>query len=190
MGIRNVNVMCDLETLGVRPGSKILSIGAVVFGPQGLGPEFYVEVSRDFQGTLVEDPETVSWWSLQPSDVRDRLFNPDPRKPFLSSALFDFNEWLDGLTLTSADGPAEVAMWGNGATMDNSLLRFAYKSVNGPKDTAWPWWNDFCYRTLKNLRPDVKLERADTRSKHHALWDAQHQALHAIQLMKALQLWV
>ena len=36
-----IHVMCDLETLGRRPGCKLLSIGAVVFGPKGLGAEFY-----------------------------------------------------------------------------------------------------------------------------------------------------
>lgn len=52
------DVMVDLETLGTRPGCKILSIGAVEFGvgpdynEDGLGAEFYVEVQRAHQGNL------------------------------------------------------------------------------------------------------------------------------------------
>jgi DNA polymerase III epsilon subunit-like protein len=36
------DVMIDLETLGRRPGCAILSIGAVEFGPAGLGRELYI----------------------------------------------------------------------------------------------------------------------------------------------------
>jgi hypothetical protein len=35
------NVMIDIETLGTRPGSVILSIGACRFGADGIGEEFY-----------------------------------------------------------------------------------------------------------------------------------------------------
>lgn len=188
MEIRNINVMCDLETLGKAPGCKILSVGAVVFSVNGLGQEFYMEATRDFQGTLSEDPDTLAWWATQDPEVRDRLFGHDARRPYLSSVLFDLNEWLTNLVTNSEGGVAEIAMWGNGAVFDNAILRAAYKAVSGPKEPAWPWFNDFCYRTLKNLRPDVKRER--TLPKHHALWDAKHQALHAIELMKALGVWV
>jgi len=186
--VRKIHVMCDLETLGKAPGCKIVSIGAVEFSSAGLGHEFYMEVTRDFQGTLNEDPSTLEWWAAQPSEVRDRLFEHDARRPFLSSALFDFNEWLVSLSTQSQGGPAEIALWGNGATFDNSILRYAYTAVGGPKEPAWPWFNDFCYRTLKNLRLDVQLER--TSPKHHALCDAKYQALHAIELMKAIGVWV
>lgn len=39
-----MNIMVDLETLGTKPNSAILSIGAVAFDDQGLHDEFYCNV--------------------------------------------------------------------------------------------------------------------------------------------------
>ena len=41
------DVMVDLETWGTKPGCAIISIGAVSFGPDGLGEEFYTALDRD-----------------------------------------------------------------------------------------------------------------------------------------------
>lgn len=184
----DIDVMMDLETLGKVPGSKILSIGAVVFSARGLGPEFYIEINRDYQSTLTEDPDTLAWWAKQAPEVRDRLLAPSPSKPYLSSALFDYNEWLESLARQSLEGPGNLLMWGNGAAFDNALMNVAIARSSGPKIPAWSYRNDRCYRTLKSLRPDIPFVPFGTH--HNALDDAKGQALHAVELMKALGVWV
>jgi hypothetical protein len=91
----------------------------------------------------------------------------------LGNALIHFAEWMRG----------EVNVWGNGAAFGNVILRSAYAACG--LLPPWEFWNDRCYRTLKNLRPDIKLERSGTH--HNALDDAITQAEHAVVILSALK---
>lgn len=172
------NVMVDLETLGRRAGCAILSIGAVAFDPEEelLGPEFYRVVQRQNQleyGDLHEDPSTVHWWMQQSVEAKQVLVDCEgPSSMPLRETLELFNIYLSGFP--------SVKVWGNGADFDNAILISLY-AATGVKQ-GWPWANGRCYRTLKSLKPWIKLERHGTF--HNALDDAKTQALHAIELMK------
>jgi exodeoxyribonuclease VIII len=81
--------------------------------------------------------------------------------------------------------PKDFLVWGNGADFDLPILSAAYVAAGfgGP---PWKPYNGRCYRTLKNLRPDVpRPERRGTA--HNALDDAVFQAEHAIALLAALR---
>lgn len=180
-----IDVMIDLETLGRRPGCKILSLGAVVFTKQGLTKEFYTEVQRSHQGFLTVDPATVAWWEEQDPEVSDRLFTNQDKKPTLRSMLTEFDAWLSSVAEVNDRGELGVRIWGNGADFDNAILQVAYEAM--AKEPSWPFWNNRCYRTLKGLATVIKLER---RGPHHnALHDATSQAAHAIKLLNFLQAW-
>lgn len=178
--------MVDLETAGKRPGCKILSIGAVVFGPAGMGAEFYVEVNRSEQGALHEDPSTLEWWAKQEAAARDRLFSDGEHKLSLPAALIAFNEFIARNSAVDAKGGLMADMWGNGSDFDNVILMAAYDATG--IEQGWPYWGSRCYRTLKGLKPAVKLVRQGVH--HNALDDAKTQAEHAVRLHKELGLWV
>lgn len=166
-------VMVDLETLGSGSNAVIISIGAVEFDPdtETLGREFYVLVDPQscVDAGLKVDVGTVVWWMKQ-SDQARSAFN---RKGYtLAEALQHFTDWY----------PAGAPLWGNGATFDNVIMTNAYKAVG--RDQPWKFWDDRCYRTLKNLLPHVTLERSGTH--HNALDDAKTQAVHANKLLAAL----
>lgn len=172
------DVMLDLETLGTAPGSVILSIGAVAFDPETgeLGPEFHVHVdSRISDYGLKVDVSTVVWWASQSDDARRRVFSPEGGGVDPGTAVDRFALYLEQFG-------AEVKVWGNGAAFDNVLLRCAIEATSRP--VPWKHWNDRCYRTLKNLRRDVGVERVGTH--HDALDDARTQALHACVIFKAM----
>lgn len=174
------HIMVDLETLGNKPGCKILSIGAVFFDQTGLQQEFYSEIKRDFQGALFEQQLTVDWWAAQDGASRDRLFSGQEDKPLLKSVLQSFNEYI------KSGNDTEVCLWGNGADFDNAILQvaFADSAVIVP---AWKFYNNRCYRTLKGLVPSIKVERLGIH--HHALDDAKTQATHAVKLLTHLKAW-
>lgn len=175
--------MVDLETLGTRPGCKIVSIGAVVFSPLGLGEEFYSEIKINGQGSLVADPETLAWWEKQDPELQKLLWGRQREKPSLRIALLNFNEWLKSVSPLDEKGHRQVCLWGNGADFDNPILLFAFHEVTSCKP-AWEFWNNRCYRTLKSLVPTMKLVREGTH--HNALDDAKSQAFHAIKLLEVL----
>lgn len=181
-----INIMVDLETLGTTPGCRIVSLGAVEFGSNGLGAQFYAEAKITYQGTLVTEAQTVKWWEDQPENVRNRLFDGQEGKPFLKTVLADFEAWLEQIAGRDDKGNLRVNVWGNGSDFDNAILAVAYKDV-ADKNLPWPFWNNRCYRTLKNLVPNVKLVRQGTL--HNALDDAKSQAEHAVRLIESINGW-
>jgi 3' exoribonuclease, RNase T-like len=175
------HVMVDLETLGNKPGCKIMSIGAVVFGPSGLGAEFYMRIQRKSQGLLIEDPDTMEWWSKQSPEARAEIFGDDEARDAmpLGFVLFEFNEFLERVSNKDAKGNFDTHLWGNGADFDNAILQVALSAMD--LEPSWKFWNNRCYRTLKGLYPGIKLNRAGTH--HNALDDAKSQAEHAVRIL-------
>lgn len=169
------HVMVDLETLGNRPGCAILSIGAVAFGPHGLGAEHYSVVNRANQKEfgLHEDQSTLDWWAGQSEAAREVLLQSGESGLQLPKALNDFNLYL------AQFGMSSVKLWGNGSDFDNAILISCYAATK--QQAGWKFWNNRCYRTLKSLNPGVKLSRTGTY--HNALDDAKTQALHAIPML-------
>lgn len=168
------NVMVDLETMGTRPGSVIVSIGAIEFDPNSarLGRTFYQTCSLKSAvlNGLFMDPDTVQWWLQQSDEARKEMFEA---KGDLKGTLVAFKHWL---------GHGEVRMWGCGSDFDNTLLAEAYHRVG--ESVPWKFWNNRCYRTMKSLFPNVRLEREGTH--HNALDDAIHQAKHLQLIMREI----
>ena len=165
----NTQVMLDIETLGTRPGSAILAIGAVKFGDREIISEFYqrIDLKSCVRHGLTIDPDTVLWWLKQDDAARLEITLPgDP----LREVLFNFADWLQ-------DPAAEI--WGNGANFDNTLLAAAYHATEIP--LPWKYSNDRCYRTLKAMHPEITIERTGTH--HNALDDARSQALHLMAIL-------
>lgn len=183
--MKHTHVMVDLETLGTRPGCRILSIGAVVMLKSIEIPttsiEFYRELDPNDQPGLTVDPATWAWWQEQDPAARDRLFATGG-KPGLLPGLKEFGLWLSSVSASYKDQP-QVCIWGNGADFDNAILQVAFAAAGLPQ--PWPFWNNRCYRTLKNLRPDLPAVRQGVH--HNALDDARTQAFHALKLFDALQ---
>jgi len=168
------NVMIDLETLGSGNKAAIISIGAVEFDPETkrLGRTFYMTVNAQssVELGLEIDADTVMWWMQQ--DVKAKEAFKEKGEP-IRAALEEFADWY----------PDErTPLWGNGATFDNVILTNAYR-LAGIKQ-PWRYSADRCYRTLKNLRPDIEYARIGVH--HNALDDAIYQAQHAIKLLNSL----
>jgi len=163
-------IMLDLETLGARPGSVVVAIGAVKFDGEKITDEFYVRINAAscVQLGLQMDPETVMWWLQQADGPRLEITKPAAN---LSVALLQFSAWV---------GTDEAEMWGNGAAFDNVLLVEAYRAAG--QKPPWDFWNDRCYRTMKNLCPQVIMQREGVH--HHAQYDARDQALHLMAIFR------
>lgn len=176
------DIMVDLETLGQRPGCAILSIGARAFDPATgeLGQAFHAVVSTAscLDLGLVEDPETIDWWGRQSDEARTLLARAADSETDLVTALEAFAAWVRDLCAVG-----QVRVWGNGADFDNAILAHLYVRVG--QGLPWQFWNNRCYRTLKNL---IRLPEAAREGVYHdALDDATHQARHALKLLAALE---
>lgn len=153
-------VMLDLETLGLEPGCVILSIGAVEFDTEGLGETFYRSISLQScdEAGLEIDAGTLEWWLEQDENVKDQLVGGEE----LTEVLYEFGQFYEG-----AD-----EIWANAPSFDCNVLEAAYDAVEAP--VPWQFYEERCYRTLKNLPCAVEVERDGDH--HDALDDAVHQA--------------
>lgn len=176
------DVMVDLETLGTVPGCVILSIGAVAFSQEdGLDAQgFYCVLHRPSceEAFLSVDPDTVRWWQNQNEEARAVLEQSmdAARSLPLAKGLERLNSYLGRF-----GGRGDVRLWGNGSDFDNALLSVAYDAAK--VTPAWSYRNNRCYRTLKNLASELKLERQGTH--HDAFDDACNQARHLLQILEA-----
>lgn len=158
------DVMIDTETLGTTPGSAILSIGAVMFGMDGLGETFYAPISLGSCAAvgLSIDPATVQWWMEQSDQARAAAFPTDAAP--LQQVLLAFQAWY---IAQEARYP-----WCHGATFDVPLLDAAFKACG--LTPPWEFWSVRDTRTLYDVA-GVKVDRKSG-THHHALDDAINQA--------------
>lgn len=165
------DVMIDLETVGTRAGDGIISLGAVAFDKTGLKDEFYTAIEFSTQRGLgfTAQKSTLDWWTKQSDEAQKAAFSGTA---LMATVLQNFADWLPN--------HAEVRVWGNGAAFDNVILAAAYRKLK--MHIPWSFWNDRCYRTVKNLYPDV-VAPSRIGMHHHALDDAKTQAQHLVNIM-------
>lgn len=163
------NVMVDIETLGSRTGSEILSIGAVYFDHKGVGDRFYTTVDCTGLG-LTQDEDTLKWWSEQSPEARTILTEVRAPAEFAFPA---FNAFAEG-----------KRVWGYGSTFDNVQLRAAFQAA-GIKP-LWTFRDDCCFRTLRLLGAKFNLPYVRIGTHHNAVDDALTQAVAAVQILDRL----
>lgn len=148
--VESYHMMLDLETLGVKPGSAILEIGAVVFDPYGeLLGEYDSQSTKvlyrpiDLQSCLnldmTVDAATVMWWLSQSEDNRNRIVNQAKTSIIASAdALRQFH-----------DRYKVSHVWSHGAGFDAVLMGWVYQRIK--KDIPWTHKSVRDTRTLYEL---------------------------------------
>lgn len=171
------DLMIDTETMGLPPDGALLSIGAVFFDLQTctLGPTFSRTINlatavRD-GGTL--NPGTIVWWLGQSDQARNvvRFSGVDIR-----NALQDFTDFI-----AANSSPKNVRPYGNSSTFDLTIINSAY--LRAGIKTPWEFWNERCFRTVRNMYPSVEYN-LDEKGElaHNALGDAIFQAQHLFKI--------
>ena len=178
-------IMLDLETMDTKASAAIVSIGAVKFSADaGVYDRFHVHVNLqdNIDNGRTLSGQTIMWWLGQSEEARKQLAGGVGLD--LWDALCRFTDWVgspfegDGTSYERGPVNPDVLMWGNGAAFDNAILASAYET--GGFAAPWKFYNDRCYRTVKNMFPDVPLKRIGTH--HNAQDDAETQALHLLEI--------
>ncbi|MEL4014354.1 3'-5' exoribonuclease domain-containing protein [Dryocola clanedunensis] len=181
------HLMVDTESMGSNPDAPLISVGAIFFNPEtgATGAEFYKVISLESAMAFGGKPDagTILWWMKQSSEARSALLIEDVIP--LDDALLQFNDFISE---NSANGPASVQLWGNGATFDNVLLRQSFERTGIP--CLWKFWNDRDVRTIVALGKAVGIEpRYEIPfegDQHNALADAHHQVKYVSEIWQVL----
>ncbi|WP_059259923.1 exonuclease [Escherichia albertii] len=168
------HLMIDLETMGTNTNAPIVVIGAVFFDPQTgeIGPVFYIVISlTDAMNTgAAPDGGTIKWWLKQSSEARAAILTDQVK---LKDALSRFREFINEYS-----DEKFVQVWGNGATLDNAILRTSYERLDIP--CPWRYHNDRDVRTIVELGKTIDFDARTVIPfegvRHNALDDARHQA--------------
>ena len=172
----------DEESMSTEPNAAILAIGATMIDDLEAVDRFYVNV--DLQSCLAvglhESESTRNWWKQQSVEA----FNATQTNCVpIQTALQMWSDWI------GKHGGKSVRLMGNGPCADNMWLNSAYKACGMTNPV--PFWNDICHRTLNWIggkwlgvtKEDVSFKGV----KHHAGDDAEHEAQHAIMVMRQLK---
>lgn len=170
-----MDLMIDIETLGVSNNAAIISIGAVLFDPYGdtCGEEFYRNITFDSALDYGDyDPSTLKFWNQLPQPAKTQLFNPE--QVHLKNALMDFHRFILDNKISK--------VWGNSPSFDMVILRNAYKNAKiMPSYQAFTilefpvrFWLEMDVRTIKSVLPS-DLIPSRTGTHHSALDDAKYQ---------------
>lgn len=165
-----INVMIDLETLGMGESAIICSIGACTFMTAEPQKTFYHELDIEKQPGRVFDPSTVKFWMKQGNAPVHGTYQ-------LSSVLSGLNVWLENLK-------QPVIIWANGTDFDIPMLKHAYQYYCMKPNWRYDAVRD--YRTMRKLFPNIKADEF-TGSKHNALDDAINQAAHLTKILRYME---
>jgi hypothetical protein len=147
-----VHATIDIETLGTKPDTTVLTIGAVKFNPftkEDPYADLYLKVDADQQleaGRSV-DEDTLKWWTTQPQEIQDEAFLSTDRTS-VEDTLAQLNKYLVGVD----------KIWCQGPVFDICILENLYRQYD--KHFNWVFWNIRDSRTLFGLMPE------DPRKKH------------------------
>ena len=185
-------MMVDIETLGMKPGDSIISIGASVFNASNdlkiignVDSHFYRVLSlfdlnnHGFQS----DDVTLKWWKEKAiwksllAQTRDS--NVGARK-----ACEDFGHYI-----TKEAKPDKI--WANSPSFDLEMLRYMFRKMLVPFPIHYKEEMDF--RTLMELTYPVRESRparifSGFNVEHHALGDSIEQSFQATRALHTLGL--
>ncbi len=174
-----VDIMIDIETLGKRPGSVILSIGAVNFDIKNddiLG-EFYavIDLESSIHSGLTVDSSTLLWWMSDDqqesrNDILKVYEDEDEDVYDLSEVLIDLSSFIE----SCREKDNNLRVWANSPSFDLTILESAFDVMY--MEIPWKHYEMMDLRTLKKIykgdRPEFEVKGV----KHNALYDAKLQA--------------
>ena len=163
------HIMIDIETLGTKPGSVILSIAAVEFDlcTGETGREFFrnIRLQDSLNLGLKIDGNTLIWWM---NNKAEALKLSTDNGEDLFTVLEDLYVFI------RHRGANNVFVWGNSNRFDLGLLEAVYDKVPGTP-IPWDFHNERDVRTLVSFAPEIKDSWKKVGVEHHGLSDCINQ---------------
>lgn len=205
----NMEAMIDIETLGLIPGSPVVTVGAVLFDPYSSDSSeimlsrsmnIRIDLSDSMKYSSSLDGGTIRWWFEQKDEAIKALVGDDAIS--MKEALqklwrfccergkFVDKEFFNGLSTL----PKACRYWAKDPDFDMQLMRYYYEHPEFERSTTMPWkfWECRSVRTVQDLawpggsddRPTFQIPGVA----HDARWDAIQQAMTIQAAMRRLGL--
>src|SRR5687768_7392592 len=179
MDDERMEVMLDLETMGLSMNSAIIQVGAITFDRRH-SFSCNVALQSCLMVGMTADPSTLKWWQAQGELAKASLCT----QPILSlqTALFNFSTWWNELP-----GLETPLIWSHGAAFDVPLLDQAYELCK----QACPW----AYQDVRDTRTVFAMAKAKgwkpvqlaEQLRHNAIADCHNQINNVQSALKWLE---
>ena len=177
-------IVLDLETLGTEPGCPILSIGACAFDLEcDILSVFYRKLHLAYQPTDKISVDTLKWWMEQDRAAQAAAWIEGKDAEICYAAIQLFWIWVDSVRKSA--GEDGITIWGNSSSFDKEILRAACKHCG--VDAPWNFREDRDFRTLRALYKDKVPEPTFLGLRHHAKYDAIHEAVWLRLILRHIQ---
>jgi hypothetical protein len=196
--MNNVHASLDIETLGTRVDSVILSVGLCIFNldnDEVRRYQWFLDLDVQMEAGRYIDPNTVLWWMGREEAARQDILRNLQEGANLGMLVRPAQLRAD---IMNAIQDAEV--WTNGPSFDTSFLRHFFGVNFRPdyqdqnSDGIWSHRNDRDFRTLKMIGQFLGIGQEKTvihEGKqlvgHNASDDALMQAIYIRQVLRALR---
>ena len=145
-----IDVVVDLETLGVGINPVITQVGMVAFNiDTGKVIARYrneISITSSLDHGFVIDADTLRWWMNQDDLLTAKVMNGTKH---VDTIVDEITKWLEAVVVTARTTNAGLYFWGNGILADNVWLKSAYKAVG--RTYPIKYTNDRDVRTLLEL---------------------------------------
>jgi hypothetical protein len=162
------HLMLDLETMGNKSNSTIVSIGAVEFNIETgeIGRQFYerVDLQSCINIGMVINASTVYWWMMQNDSARKEICKPAEHVATVLAKLRSFMACL-----------GDFELWGNGARFDIGILEDAFVACGQGEILPWNFRLERDVRTLVSFAPKIKEHFPFEGTKHNPIDDCIYQ---------------
>lgn len=182
------DVMLDLETVGIVPGSALIQIAAVPFNINtGKISTNVFNMSINLQKQLDEgftyNQSTLDWWEKENLNLFKELSNS---KNFYVNVGIEFQKWYNNL-----ENKNELRLWGNSNRFDIGILHGWYiKSIGDKFNPFWNTWNERDVRTIASIDPVIKNTFKFIGIRHNAIDDCKHQIRYMRKILRKYKLTI
>ena len=171
------HLMIDIETMGNKSYSVILSIAAVEFdiktGKTGRHFNMAIDMQTCIDSGLRVSGDTTMWWLDQTKEAQNKILTAE--KFHLSKVLVDFSKFCKD---------QNYFVWGNSNSFDLGLLQNAYEKCFLP--APWRYTKELDVRTLVFLNPEFKQNHEWTGTAHDAVTDCLNQISYCVKTFNSL----
>ncbi|MFW6247150.1 MAG: 3'-5' exonuclease [bacterium] len=160
------DLMLDVETLGNKSYSALLSIGAVEFdiNTGEIGSKFYkrIDLQSSLDVGLKVNGSTFYWWLQQSQAARDEICKENEHISIVIKEFYSYFRKINN---------PEIQIWGNGARLDIGLLEDAYEACGLLDLMPWKFRCERDVRTIVSIAPHVKDNYPFNGIEHHPVDD-------------------
>lgn len=181
------SVMVDIESLDVKPGGVILSIGAVKFDPYSFNTfeelledsfQLRIKLSSSLSAGYNINADTLCWWMQQDDDARKSLFLDDEIAEPIGTVLRAFVAYLKKTQCGE--------LWSNGH-MDISMINVYAQGIFGADIIHYRKWCDMrtFQKTMCSTTEEMwPIEKPPKMIPHNAAHDSAYQAMIVQQIIR------